>query len=193
MRRLYDWVVSWAASPYSQWALFAIAFAESSFFPIPPDILLIALAVSVPARAFRFSLITTAGSVTGGAFGYLIGHEFYTLIGEPIVRLYAAEGHYQSIARLYQQYDAFAVAVAGLTPIPYKVATITAGVFEVDFGRFVLASAGSRGLRFFVIGGVIRVFGPQARAFIEKYFDILSIAFLIMLVAGFVILAWYTG
>jgi membrane protein YqaA with SNARE-associated domain len=193
LRRLYDWVLGWADSPYSSWALFAIAFAESSFFPIPPDILLIALAVSIPSRAFRFALITAVGSVIGGVFGYVIGHEFFALVGEPIIRFYSAQDQYDRIADLYDRYDAFAVAVAGLTPIPYKVATITAGFFDVSFGRFVLASALSRSLRFFLIGGLIRAFGPQVRAFIERYFEILSIIALVMLVGGFVVLGWITG
>ena len=188
IRRLYDWVISWADSPYSQWALFGIAFAESSFFPIPPDILLIALAVAVPLRAFRYALVCTLGSVTGGLFGYWIGHEFFGIIGEPIVLFYAAEDQYLRIQELYRQYDAFAVAVAGLTPIPYKVATITAGFFEVDLTRFALASAFSRSLRFFLIGGLIRVFGAPIRSFIEKYFEILTIIFLILLVAGFAVI-----
>ena len=188
IRRLYNWVMGWADSPYSEWALFGIAFAESSFFPIPPDILLIALGVALPLRALRYALICTLGSVTGGVFGYWIGHEFFGIIGEPIVRFYAAENQYLRIQELYRQYDAFAVAVAGLTPIPYKVATITAGFFEVNFGRFVLASALSRSLRFFLIGLLIRVFGAPIRSFIEKYFGILTIIFLILLVAGFAVL-----
>ena len=188
IRRLYNWVMGWADSPYSQWALFGIAFAESSFFPIPPDILLIALGVALPLRALRYALICTLGSVTGGVFGYWIGHEFFGIIGEPIVRFYAAENQYLRIQELYRQYDAFAVAIAGLTPIPYKVATITAGFFEVNFGRFVLASAVSRSLRFFLIGFLIRVFGAPIRSFIEKYFEILTIIFLILLVAGFAVL-----
>lgn len=192
LRRLYDWVLGWAESPYSSWALFAIAFAESSFFPIPPDILLIALAVAVPSRALRYAAITTFGSVLGGMFGYLIGREFFALIGEPIVRLYSAEGQYDQIAQLYQTYDAYAVAVAGLTPIPYKVATITAGFFGVDPFRFALASLASRSLRFFLLGGLIRAFGPQVKAFIDKYFDWLSILTLILLVGGFVVLGFLT-
>ena len=193
MRRLYDWVMGWADSPYGTWALFAIAFAESSFFPIPPDVLLIALAVAIPARAFRYAAVCTVASVVGGAFGYLIGHEFFDVLGEPIVRFYAAEEQYQAIQELYQRYDAYAIAVAGLTPVPYKVATITAGFFEVHFGRFLVASLASRSLRFFVIGGLIRLFGPQIRTFIDRYFGPLSILFLIMLVAGFLLLGWLAG
>ena len=191
MRRLYDWVIGWADSPYSAWALFIIAFAESSFFPIPPDILLIALAVAIPLRAFRYAIICSVGSVLGGAFGYLIGYQFFDVIGEPIVRFYAVEEQYQQIQEWYQRYDAYAVALAGLTPIPYKVATITAGFFDVHFGRFLLASAVSRSGRFLLIGGLIRVFGPQIRSFIEKYFEILTLIFLILLVAGFVFIGWF--
>ena len=185
MRGLYHWVLGWADSPYSQWALFAIAFAESSFFPIPPDVLLIALAVAIPIRAFRYALICTLGSVLGGVFGYVIGHEFFDTIGEPIVRFYGAEDQYLRVRDLYQRYDALAVAVAGLTPIPYKIATISAGFFDIHLGRFVLASILSRSVRFFLIGGLIRAFGPQIRRFIEKYFEILTVIFLILLVAGF--------
>ncbi len=188
VRRLYDWVIGWADSPYSQWGLFGIAFAESSFFPIPPDILLIALGVALPLQALRYALICTIGSVFGGMFGYWIGYQFFGSLGEPIVRFYAAEGQYLRVQELYRQYDAFAVAVAGLTPIPYKIATITAGFFDVDFGRFVFASALSRSLRFFVIGGLIRIFGAPIRVFIEKYFETLTIIFLILLVAGFVVI-----
>ena len=193
MRRLYDWVLGWAEHRYAVWALFVIAFAESSFFPIPPDLLLIALAVAIPAKAFRYAAVCTVGSVLGGLFGYLLGHQFFDLLGEPIVRLYSAEDQYARIQELYRRYDAFAVAVAGLTPIPYKVATITAGFFDVDLTRFIVASALSRSLRFFAIGTLIRMFGPPIRLFIEKYFEILSIVFLVLLVGGFVLLRWLAG
>lgn len=191
MRRLYDWVLGWADHRYSSWALFAIAFAESSFFPIPPDLLLIALAVAIPTRAMRYAAICTIGSVTGGVFGYFIGYQFFDLIGAPIVRFYAVEEEYTRLEALYRNYDAFFVAAAGLTPIPYKVATITAGFFKVDLARFILASALSRSVRFFGIGLLIRVFGPRIREFIEKYFEILSVLFLVFLVAGFFILRWF--
>jgi len=193
MRRLYDWVLGWADHRYGSWALFGIAFAESSFFPIPPDLLLIALAVAIPARAFRYAAICTLGSVLGGIFGYVLGHQFFDLLGEPLVRFYSAEDEFSRVQELYQRYDAFAVAVAGLTPIPYKVATITAGFFDVDISRFVLASALSRSLRFFTVGALIRFFGPRIRVFIEKYFEILSILFLVLLIGGFLVLRWLAG
>lgn len=193
LRRLYDWVLAWGNHRYSAWALFAIAFAESSFFPIPPDLLLIALAVALPRRAFRYAAICTAGSVLGGLFGYLLGYQFFDVIGGPIVSLYSAEDQYERIQELYQRYDAYAVAVAGLTPIPYKVATITAGFFQVDLTRFLLASALSRALRFFAVAALIRAFGPSIRTFIEKYFEILSILFVVLLVGGFLVFGWWAG
>ena len=193
MRALYDWVLGLAAHPSATWALFVIAFAESSFFPIPPDVLLLAMAVAIPTRAFRYAAICTAGSVLGGMFGYLIGFQFFDRVGEPIVRFYAVEDQYLRLQELYQRYDALAVAVAGLTPIPYKVATITAGFFEVDFTRFVLASAVSRAARFFLIAGLIRAFGPRIRTFMDKYFEVLSVIFLVLLVGGFIVLRWLAG
>lgn len=190
VRQIYDWVIGWAKSPYSTWALFVIAFAESSFFPIPPDVLLITLAVAIPARAFRYASVCTLGSILGGALGYLIGYQFYDILGAPIIALYAAQHHYEGLQGLYQRYDAFAVAVAGITPIPYKIATITAGFFDINFPRFMLASIVSRSARFFLIGLLIRLFGPFIRSFIEKYFELLTVFLFLLLIAGFVILEW---
>lgn len=190
LRRLYDWVLGWADHPYGAWALFAIAFAESSFFPLPPDLLLIPLAVAVPLRAFRYAAICTLGSVLGGMFGYLLGYQFFDLVGEPILRFYSAEHGYETLREYYQTYDAWLVAIAGITFIPYKVATISAGFFGIDFPRFVLASVLGRSFRFFLLGGLIRLFGAQIRMFIEKYFELLSILFLALLVAGFLLLGW---
>ena len=190
LRRLYDWVLSLSGSPYGTWALFLIAFAESSFFPIPPDILLIALAAGAPPKAFRFSLVCTAGSVLGGAFGYLIGFEFYERIGRPIIGFYGGEALYLEVQRLYNDWDAIAVAVAGLTPIPYKVFTIAAGAFKVDFMTFLLASLFSRGLRFFALGGLIYWFGPGIRDVIDRNFNLCTVLFAVLLVGGFLFLKY---
>ena len=149
LKRLYDWVLGWADSPYAAWALFGIAFAEASFFPIPPDILLIALAVGIPTRAFRFALIASAGSVLGGAAGYLIGHEFYGLIGEPIVRFYGAEGHYDRIAELYDRHNALAIAIAGLTP-SHQGRHHHSRSLRHRFRNLLDPSAVTRSLRFFL-------------------------------------------
>lgn len=188
IKRLYDWVLSWAHRPHGAWALFFLAFAESSFFPIPPDVLLIALAISIPARAFRFALIASLGSVIGGAAGYAIGLYFMELIGYNIIELYGIADKYEYVQAMYRTYDAWAVGVAGFTPIPYKAFTITAGAFEINFWVFLAASFVSRSARFFIIGLLIYKFGSPIRDFIEKYFNILTIIFIALLVGGFVLL-----
>ncbi|MEJ2038990.1 MAG: DedA family protein [Desulfosarcinaceae bacterium] len=190
MRRLYNWVLHWAETHYSMWALFALAFAESSFFPIPPDVLLIALAVAKPSKSFRYALVCSAGSVLGGCLGYFIGHEFMAAIGEKIVVFYGFQAKMDYIRQLFQQYDAWAVAVAGFTPIPYKVFTLSAGMFKIDFGVFVLASLVSRSARFFLVGGLIYKFGPGIQSFIDRYFDTLAVSFVVLLVLGFVVVKY---
>ena len=190
LKRLYDWVVKWAQTPYGAWALFALAFAESSFFPVPPDPLLIALAIARPRGALKFALVCSLGSVLGGCIGYLIGWQFMTAIGDRIVALYGLTDKVAQIKMLYNQYDAWAVGIAGFTPIPYKVFTISAGAFHINFGVFVIASAVSRSARFFLVGGLIRIFGAKIQPFIEKYFNILAVVFIILLVASFVLLKY---
>ena len=185
LKDLYDWVVGFAEKPYGTWALFLVAFSESSFFPIPPDILLIALAIGQPARAFWFAAVTTVGSVAGAAVGYLLGLEFYDLVGRRIIEFYSAGERYEQVRVLYQQWDAVAVAIAGFTPIPFKVFTIAAGAFEINFPTFMVASLASRGLRFFLVGGLIRWRGPGIKAFIDRYFNLMTILFVILLVGGF--------
>ena len=190
LRRLYDWVLHWAETPYGSWALFLLAFCESSFFPIPPDVLLIALAVAVPKKSFKYALVCSAGSVIGGCFGYLIGWHFMASVGDRIIDFYGLRSKVEYIAALYNQYDAWAVGIAGFTPIPYKVFTIAAGLFKINFSVFVLASLVSRSARFFLVGGLIYVFGSKIQGFIEKYFNILAIAFTVLLVLGFVVVKY---
>jgi len=190
LRRLYDWVLHWAETPYGAWALFLLAICESSFFPIPPDILLIALAVAVPRKSFKYALVCSAGSVIGGCFGYLIGWQFMASVGDRIIDFYGLSSKVEYIAALYNQYDAWAVGIAGFTPIPYKVFTIAAGLFKINFSVFVLASLVSRSARFFLVGGLIYAFGPKIQKFIEKYFNILAIAFTVLLVLGFVVVKY---
>ena len=190
LRRLYDWVLSWAKTPYGSWALFLLAFSESSFFPIPPDVLLIALAVAIPKKSFKYALICSFGSVLGGCFGYLIGWKFMVLIGNRIVELYGLTPKVETIEILYNKYDAWAVGIAGFTPIPYKVFTISAGVFQINFLVFIIASFVSRSARFFLVGGLIYTFGSQIQGFIDKYFNILATAFTVLLVTGFIIIKY---
>ncbi|OEU80730.1 MAG: cytochrome B [Desulfobacterales bacterium S5133MH4] len=188
LRRLYDWVTYWAKTPYGTWALFILAFSESSFFPVPPDVLLIALSVAVPKKSLRYALVCSVGSILGGCFGYLIGWQFMGVLGDSIIRFYGLHEKYEYIQALYAQYDAWAVGIAGLTPIPYKVFTITAGAFRINFIVFLVASAISRSARFFLVGGLIYMFGPKVQPFIDKYFNALAIAFVILLVLGFVVI-----
>jgi len=186
LRHLYDRVLQWGESPYGEWALFFLAFSESSFFPIAPDVLLIALAIAVPRRSFRFALICTCGSVLGGMLGYLIGLEFMDLVGFPVIRFYGLMDKYESVRVLFNRYDALAIAIAGFSPIPYKLFTISGGAFRIDFTTFVLASLASRGARFFLVASLIYMFGRSIRAFIERYFNVLAVAFSVLLILGFV-------
>jgi membrane protein YqaA with SNARE-associated domain len=190
IRRLYDWTISWADRPGGVYALFLLAFAESSFFPIPPDVLLIALCVGVSTKSFRFALVCTIGSVLGGMAGYGIGYWGYDVIGEPIVRAYHGEAVMQKIKLWYDEYGFWGNLAAAVTPIPYKVFTIASGVFKFDFVQFVIASVVGRGLRFFVVAGLIYWCGPRMKAFIEKYFDLLAIVGMILLIGGFVLLKY---
>ncbi len=190
LRRWYDWVLHWAQTPHSLWALFLLAFAESSFFPIPPDVLLIALAVARPPRAFRFALVCSVGSVLGGCLGYAIGYGFMTGIGQRIVDLYGFADKMAYIGDLYRRYDAWAVGVAGFTPIPYKVFTIAAGIFKIDLPVFILASVVSRSARFFLVSALIYRFGPGIQSVIERYFDLLAVVFVILLILGFVLIKY---
>lgn len=188
LRRLYDWVLHWAKTPYGTWALFILALSESSFFPVPPDVLLIALAIGAPRKSLTYALVCSAGSVIGGCLGYLIGWQFMTGLGERIIDIYGLTEKVSYIRDLYVRHDAWAVGIAGFTPIPYKVFTISAGAFHINFAVFFFASLISRSARFFLVGGLIYTFGPKIQSFIDKYFDLLAIVFTILLVAGFVLI-----
>jgi len=197
MRKIRDflfslklWVENFADKPYAGIALFIIAFAESSFFPIPPDVLLIAIALLKPRLSFRYALTCSIGSVLGGMFGYLIGFQFYELIGKKIIEFYHLQQQYDAVKIMYDKNAFVAIAIAGFTPIPYKVFTIAAGAFQVSFPTLVIASALSRPARFFLVGGLIYFFGPRVKTFIDKYFDWLTIAFVILLILGFVLIKY---
>ncbi len=190
LKNLYQWVLSWSETPYGTWALFLLAFSESSFFPIPPDVLLIALAVGKPEKSFKFAAVCALGSVLGGIMGYIIGWQFMAAIGDKIVEFYGLSHKVDYIEALYNRYDAWAVGIAGFTPIPYKVFTIAAGMFKISFPVFVAASAVSRSARFFLVGGLIYRFGPGIQTFIDKYFNLLAIVFTVLLVGSFFLLKY---
>ncbi|MCH7825687.1 MAG: DedA family protein [Acidobacteria bacterium] len=188
IRVTYDWVLSWADRPGGPWALAAISFGESSFFPIPPDILLIPLCLSAPRRAFWYAGLCTAASVFGGMFGYAIGLLFFESVGQRIVDLYNLTGLFETVGGLYAEYTAGAVIIAGFTPIPYKVFTILAGLVRVNFPVFVVASIIGRGGRFFLVAGLLRLFGDPMKDFIDRHFNWLTVALAVLFVAGFAVL-----
>ncbi len=185
LRRLYDICMEWLEKPYGIYVLFIIAFVESSFFPLPPDVFLIALCISVPSRSFKYAAVCAVGSVLGGAFGYGLGLWAMESVGRPIVEWYGFADKYEEVQRLYREYDALAIFAAGFTPLPYKLFTITAGAFDINFPKFILVSLLSRSARFFLVAAFIYKFGAPVKEYIEKYFNILSIVFMILLVAGF--------
>lgn len=190
LRRLYQWTISWAETPYGGVALFLIAFAESSFFPIPPDVLLIALCVGAQKKAFRFATICGAGSVLGGMAGYAIGWGLWETVNGLFIPHVFSQEVFDKVVKLYEQNAFWTVFTAAFTPIPYKVITIAAGVCQINFGTLVIGSIIGRNLRFFIVAGALYRFGAPMKAFIEKYFDILSIVFTIVLVGSFVVLKY---
>ncbi|PIE72871.1 MAG: cytochrome B [Deltaproteobacteria bacterium] len=178
----------WISGKYGEYALFLVAFAESSFFPLPPDVFVIAMAVAIPARAFRYALICSLGSVLGGAVGYGLGYWFMDAIGMPIVEWYGMTEKYLQVQQYFRHYDVWIVATAGFTPIPYKLFTITAGFAKSNFASFILVSLLARSARFFLVAGLIWKFGPKIQGVIDRYFNILSVVFMVLLIGGFVLI-----
>ena len=190
IRRLYDWVLHWADTRYGVLALFLIAFAESSFFPLPPDPLLLALCLGAAKRSLRFAAIATLASVAGGIFGYALGAGAWTLL-EPWFFSYVpgvSQEAFDGVQAFYNEHGFAAVFLAGLTPIPYKVFTLASGVFGINFGSFLLASILSRGFRFFLIAGLVYKFGAPIERFIDQHFDKLVILFSLLFVGGFLVI-----
>ncbi|UCF31456.1 MAG: DedA family protein [bacterium] len=186
MGGLVEWVIGWAQSPSGTLALFLIAFAESSFFPIPPDVLLIAMALLRPVESFFLALVCSAGSVFGGIFGYFLGWAG----GRPLLHRVFSEDKISAVKRAFEKYEVWAIAVAGFTPIPYKVFTLSAGAFEIPFKPFALVSAASRSARFFLVGACIYLWGEPMKFFLEKYFNWLTLVFMALLVGGFAIVRY---
>jgi membrane protein YqaA with SNARE-associated domain len=190
VRRLYDWVLSWAETPYGTAALAVLAFAESSFFPIPPDVLLIALCIGHRKKALWFATVCAAASLLGGIFGYLIGWGLWSMVDQLFFAYVPGftEAGFNHVKSLYDQYNFWIVFVAAFTPIPYKIITIAAGVCHINFPMFLVASCIGRSARFFLVAGLLYFFGERIRTFIDKWFDLLAIAFTVLLIGGFVVL-----
>lgn len=188
IRRLYEWVLSWADTKYGVPALFVLAFTESSFFPIPPDILLIALALSAPTRAFRFAAWCTLASVLGGLFGYFIGYSLWAVFSPYLINRVFSQENFELVTNKYNEYGVLAVFIAAFTPIPYKVFTVAAGVAKLNLFGFTAASIVGRGGRFFLVALVIRMAGPRAKRWIDEYFNIATVAGTLLLIAGFLVI-----
>ena len=184
-KNLYTWTVHWAKTPQAPYALFGIAFIESSFFPIPPDVLLITMVVASRKNWLRNASICTVGSVVGALFGYCIGWSLYETIGKAIVHTYHLQPMMDLVGRKYAENAFLTIFTAAFTPIPYKVITIAAGLFRISIVTLVVASIIGRAGRFFLVAGALRIFGERIEKAIEKYFDLFSILFLLLLVGGF--------
>ncbi len=186
LRRTYDWVMRLAARPDAIWALAAISFIESSVFPIPPDVLLIPMVLAARTRAWRIALVCTVASVLGGMAGYAIGTFLYDGVGRPLLEFYGYAARFADFQRRYNEWGAWIVFIAGITPFPYKVITIASGVTGLDLVTFTIASILARGLRFYLVAALLFWLGPPVRAFIERRLGLVTIVFVVLLFAGFV-------
>jgi len=188
-RKLYEWVLHWAETPYGPLALFLLALAESSFFPIPPDPLLIALCLGAIKKSWRFAFYTSLASIIGGIIGYFIGFGFWEVADSFFFKYVPGftESVFQKVMVNFNEYGFWYVFSAGFTPIPYKVFTIASGVFRLNFLLFLMASTLSRTLRFFLVAGLFRKFGPEVKSFIDKYFNLLALLFFLLLLGGFLL------
>ncbi len=185
MRRLYDAMMRWAAHERAPQVLFWVSFVESSFFPIPPDVMLVPMALAKRLKAWWYATVATVGSVIGGMFGYGLGYFFYEAIGEPILRFYGKVDSFAEFARLFNEYGVPILIIKGMTPFPYKVLTITAGATHMPIVSFILASIVARAMRFYLVAGLLYVFGEPIRDFIERRLSLVTTAFVILLVGGF--------
>jgi membrane protein YqaA with SNARE-associated domain len=188
LRKLYTRVMALAASPNAAWWLALIAFAESSFFPIPPDALLVPMALARPRAAWRFAAICTVASVAGGALGYLIGFAVFDQVAQPILKLYGYGASYAAFQATFQEYGIRIILVKGLLPIPYKIITIAAGAARFDFWSFMAASLLTRGARFFLVATLLHFCGDAVRDFIDRRLTLVTSAFAVAIVVGFIVI-----
>ncbi len=190
LRKSYDWILAHAGTPKARWMLVAISFAESSFFPLPPDPLYMAMILARVEDAWKLAFICTLSSVVGGILGYYIGYALYESIGEWIIDTYHLQNAFDKFQHSFNKYGFWIIALKGLTPIPYKVVTIFSGVTEVDMGIFLGASIVARGFRFYMVAAVLKYCGPQIRDIIEKNLTLVSLLILGAIIGGFIILAY---
>ncbi len=186
MRRMYDWMMGMAGSPRAPWALGVVSFIESSFFPIPPDVMLIPMVLRDRSKAWWYATIATVTSVAGGMLGYAIGYFFFEAIGKPILNFYGKEHALDSFIQFVHEYGVEAVIIKGMTPIPFKVVTIAAGVAKMDLLAFIGASIVARAMRFYLVAALLYFFGQPIREFIERRLTLVTTVFVVVLVSGFV-------
>jgi membrane protein YqaA with SNARE-associated domain len=190
MRRVYDWTMQVAAHQKASHALFWVAFAESSFFPIPPDVMLIPMVVANRAKAWTYAAVATVGSVLGGILGYAIGYFLYETVGLWVINLYGLVTQFEEYRALYNEWGLWIILIKGMTPIPYKLVTIASGAAAFDFRVFIAASIVTRGLRFFMVAALLYWFGAPIREFIERRLTLATTAFVVVLVGGFVVVRY---
>ena len=188
IRGLYNWTMSLAAGPKAPAALGAVSFAESSFFPIPPDVLLIPMVIAQRKRAWIYAGLCTITSVLGGILGYFIGAVLFQELAKPILEFYGYLDKFDIFKDRFTEFGPWIVFTAGLTPFPYKVITITSGAVGLSWPVFIIASVVSRGLRFFIVAGLLYLFGPKIREFIEKRLGLMFTVFMILLIGGFLVI-----
>ena len=188
LRRMYDWCIEAASKPHAGWIMGAVAFAESSVLPIPPDVMLIPMALANRQRAFWYAFVCSVASVVGGWAGYAIGYELFEVVGQPIIDVYGLHDQFAAFQHTFNEYGAWIVLIKGLTPIPYKLITIAAGVTHLDFMTFTVASVISRGGRFLIVVVLLWYFGEPIRHFIERYLTWVTTGVLAAVVGGFLAL-----
>ena len=189
MKKLYDWTMSLAASPHAVWALAGISFAESSFFPVPPDVILVPMVLAERQKAWFYAAVCSLASVAGGALGYAIGALFYDTIGQWLIHLYGYADKMESLRAFYAQWGALFILVKGFTPIPYKLVTIVSGLLAYNFPLFIFLSLITRGARFFVLAAAINHFGEPIREKLESHFGLFIGVLALIVVAGFALAA----
>jgi membrane protein YqaA with SNARE-associated domain len=190
LQSLYDRTMRLAASEHAVAALAIVAFVESSIFPIPPDVLLIPMILAYPRAAWRYAAIATVASVIGGYLGYAIGYYTFSAIGRPILQFYHVMDKYDALKASFDQWGAWIIIAKGMTPIPYKLITIASGALKFDLVTFTIASLVSRSLRFFLVAALLWWFGEPIRAFIERRLALVTTAFVVALVGGFIVLSY---
>jgi membrane protein YqaA with SNARE-associated domain len=191
IRKLYDWTIRLSAHRHATWALAGVSFAESSIFPIPPDVMLIPMCLADRKKSLYYATVCTVSSVIGGLAGYAIGYFAYETIGSHIVEIYGLGHKFDEMKGTFDQYGGWIILAKGMTPIPFKILTILSGVLHLSLPVFIISSIGARAMRFYLVAALLWKFGEPIRSFIEKYLGWLTLAFLLLLIGGFVALKYY--